>query len=215
VVVVRRVVRYCLCALALLALSGSTANAALLSGILPGLLSTPDRPASCDDTTSQPFADWGDTSDYVLVPGGDFESGAAGWTLSGGAAVTPGNEPFRVGGTGDRRSLSLPAGSAVTTPPMCFAPGDLKLRFFAVSTGSSASYLQVRVVVKSALGILSILDGGTMSTNSVWVPSPQLKLYLTNVTSLISTDAISFRFVPAGSASWRIDDVYLDPFKDG
>jgi hypothetical protein len=35
------------------------------------------------------------------------------------------------------------------------------------------------------------------------------------VTSLISTNSVSFRFVPAGSASWRIDDVYLDPFKDG
>jgi hypothetical protein len=207
--------RFSVCALVLLALSGSTANAALLGGLLPGLLSPSDTPSTCDTTTSHPFAKWGDTSNYVHVPGGSFEAGTTGWTLSGGAAVTSGNEPFYVNASTDRHSLALPAGSAATTPAMCFAPGDMKMRFFAVSTGSSASYLQVKVVVKSALGILSILDGGTMSTNSVWVPSPKLALTLTNLTGLISTDAISFRFVPAGSASWRIDDVYLDPFKDG
>jgi hypothetical protein len=207
--------RFGVCALVLLALSGSVANAALIGGLLPGLVSPSDTPATCDTTTSHPFAKWGDSSNYVHVPGGTFESGATGWTLSGGAAVTSGNEPFFVNAAKDRRSLALPAGSVATTPAMCFAPGDMKMRFFAVSTGSSASYLQVRVVVKSALGILSILDGGTMSTNSVWVPSPKLQLLLTNVTSLISTNSVSFRFVPAGSASWRIDDVYLDPFKDG
>jgi len=126
-----------------------------------------------------------------------------------------GNEPFYVGARSDNHSLALPAGSSAMTPPMCFAPGDMKLRFFGVSTGSSSSYLQVKVVVKSALGLLSVLDGGQMPTNSVWVPSPKLRLLLTNLTSLVSTDSVSFRFVPAGSASWRIDDVYLDPFKDG
>ena len=203
------------CALALLLIAAPTANAGLISGVLPGLLSPSDTPSTCNTAASQPFARWGDSSNYVLVPGGNFEKSMAGWTLSGGAAVVNGNEPFYVGSRSDNRSLALPAGSSATTTPMCFAPGDMKMRFFGVSNGSSSSYLQVKVVVKSAFGILSVLDGGQMPTNSVWVPSPKLQLLLTNLTSLISTDSISFRFVPYGSASWRIDDVYLDPWKDG
>ncbi len=211
----RSAVRLFGCALALLLLAAPAANAGLLSGVLPGLVSPSDTPTTCNTTVSQPFARWGDTSNYVLVPGGNFEKGTTGWGLSGGAGVVNGNEPFYVGARSDNHSLALPAGSSAMTPPMCFAPGDMKLRFFGVSTGSSSSYLQVKVVVKSALGLLSVLDGGQMPTNSVWVPSPKLRLLLTNLTSLVSTDSVSFRFVPAGSASWRIDDVYLDPFKDG
>jgi hypothetical protein len=103
----------------------------------------------------------------------------------------------------------------VTTPPMCFAPGDWHMRFFAVSSSRSFSSLQVRVRVKSLLGILSFLDGGKVSTNSSWQPSQRLALWLTNVTGILATDSVSFQFVPSDSASWRIDDVYLDPWKNG
>jgi hypothetical protein len=67
------------------------------------------------------------------------------------------------------------------------------------------------VVVKSLLGVLSILDGGTVTSGGTWQPSPRFGLPLTNITGIVSTDSISLRLV-AGSAV-RIDDVYLDPFK--
>jgi hypothetical protein len=60
---------------------------------------------------------------------------------------------------------------------------------------------------------LSILDGGTVSTNGTWQPSPQVSLLLTNVGGLLTTQAISLRFTAMNGAS-QIDDVYLDPFKD-
>jgi hypothetical protein len=211
VVQMRKASRLVGCVAALLLMTAQVAHAGLLSGVLPGLVSPSDTPATCDNAASQPFARWGDTSNYVLVPGGSFESGTTGWTLSGGAAVAKGNEPYAAGS----HSLALPAGSSAVTPATCYATGDLKMRFFARSSGSSASYLQVKVIVKSLCGLLTILDGGQVSTNSVWVPSPKLALTITNLTSLVSTDSVSFKFVPAGSASWQIDDVYLDPFKDG
>ena len=114
------------CALA----PAAPAHASLLGGLLPGLVSTSDKPATCDTSTSQPFARWGDTRSYVLVPGGSFESGAAGWKLNGGAKVVSGNEPFYVRSTADRYSLYLPSGSSATTPPMCFGLGDWNARFF-------------------------------------------------------------------------------------
>jgi hypothetical protein len=36
---------------------------------------------------------------------------------------------------------------------------------------------------------------------------------LSNVTSLLGTKAVSFRFAPTDVGLWRIDDVCLDPFK--
>jgi hypothetical protein len=212
----RSLVRFVVCALSLFVLTVPVAHAGLLSGVLPGLISPADTPSSCDTTAVQAFKGVdNDDANYVLVPGGSFEGGAPGWTLGRGAAVVNGNEPWKVHGQSDNRSLYIPSGSSVTTPPMCFAPGDWHMRFFAISSSSSLSTLQVRVRVRSALGLLSFLDGGKVSTNSTWQPSPRLALWLTNVTGILATDAVSFQFVPSDSASWRIDDVYLDPWKSG
>lgn len=178
-----------------------------------GLLTTSDQARLCDTSIAQPFLPWGDDSSYVLTPGGSFDGGAA-WTLSGGARVVAGNEPYYVHSRSDKRSLFLPSGSSAITPAMCFAPGDWHLRLFAVNHGSSSSGLHVTVVVRSLLGVLCILDGGTVSSTSTWQPSGQLQLALTNVTALLGTNAVAFRFTPTGSsAAWQIDDVYLDPFK--
>ena len=195
------------CALA----PATPANASLLGGVLPGLIGTSDTPATCDTKTSQPFARWGDTRNYVLVPGGSFESGTAGWKLNGGAKVVSGNEPFYVRSTTDRYSLYLPPGSSVTTPPMCFGLGNWNARFFSAGSGT----VRVKVVVKSLLGILSVLDGGTASSAASWRPSPQVGLLLTNITGLLAVDSISLRFTPANTSGIRIDDVYLDPWKVG
>jgi hypothetical protein len=184
------------------------AQAGLLSGALPGLLSPSDTPSTCDTNVSQPFARWGDSSYYVLVPGGSFEPGSPAWKLSGGAKIVAGNETFYVHSTADRYALYMPAGSTVTTPPMCFAVGDWKLRFFAKGGGS----VRIKIVVKSLLGVLTVLDGGTVKSGSTWQPSPAVRLLLTNITGIVSTDSISLRLT-AGSAAVRIDDVYLDPWK--
>ena len=212
----RSVFRVSVCSLALFAFTAPLAHAGLVSGLLPGLVSPSDTPATCDTTSSQPFAKVdGDKSNYVLVPGGSFEGGATVWTLGRGAGVVSGNEPWKVHGARDNHSLYIPSGSSATTPAMCFAAGDWHMRFFAASSSSSVSSLQVRVRVKSLLGVLSILDGGKISTNSTWQPSPRIALLLTNLTGILATDAVSFQFVPSDSASWRIDDVYLDPWKSG
>src|ERR1700684_4075031 len=76
-----------LAALALSICSAAPAQAALIS-----------TSACSDATLSQPFLQWGDSSSYELVPGGDFEGSLSGWTLSGGAQRVAGSEPY--GATG-------------------------------------------------------------------------------------------------------------------
>jgi hypothetical protein len=201
-----------LVAVSALVLSGS-ASAALLSGLLPGIVSPSDTPAksSCDLQTTKPFLRWGDSANYVLMPGGSFESGTPAWSLSGGARIVRGNEPFYVRAAGDGYSLELPVGSTATTPPNCFAFGDWKARYFVVGSGGK---VRVTVVVRSLLlGVVSILDGGTARAGSTWQPSPAVGLTLTNLTGLLAVDAVSLRFSSVGSAPVRIDDVYLDPWK--
>jgi hypothetical protein len=166
----------------------------------------------CDPYSSQAFQRFGDSSNYMLMPGGSFEDSTPSWKLSGGAKIVTGNEPYYLRSKTDRRSLHMPAGSSATTPTMCFAAGDWHLRFVGTSATKS-SKLKVTVHVNSLLGLVSILDGGTVSNDGTWKPSPKVELLLTNVGGLLTTKAISIRFT-ATSGATTIDDAYLDPWKE-
>lgn len=170
----------------------------------------------CDPTASQSFSRWGDPSYYARLQNGSFESASSPWVLSGGARVVSGNEPFFISGNrSDSHSLLLPAGSSAYSGTVCFALRDWHLRFLMRNVGSPSGGLRVQVVVPSLVGgLLTILDGGTVSASGSWAPSPRLGLLLSNVTSLVGTRAVAFRFTPVGrDAAFQIDDVYLDPWK--
>jgi hypothetical protein len=177
-----------------------------------GLIGTP--PASGCGTASKVFAPWGDNDNYLLVPGGAFESGQPAWAMSGGAKVVPGNEPFYVRSQLDKNSLYLPSGSSALSPTVCFGLGDWHARFFVRNVGSASGSLKVDVAVKSLLGLVSILDGGSVSGSGVWAPSPRIGLTFTNLCSLLGVKAVAFRFRVVGrGAAFQVDDVYLDPWK--
>ena len=188
---------------------------AVTSTAKAGLLGTGSA-SYCDPTATKAFAAYGDSANYASLFNGGFEDGSLGWYTSGGAKVVSGNEPAYVSGDrSDSHSLLLPSGSSAYSSTVCFAFGDWHLRFFAKNVGSSSGDLRVQVIVPSLLGILTVLDGGTVSGNGTWTPSPRLQLALCNVTSLLGTRAVAFRFTPVGyGAAYQIDDVYLDPWKD-
>src|ERR671931_1561341 len=74
----------------------------------PASAATDGVVAACPSSTyEQPFAPWLDLASYVLAPNGGLESGTAGWSLEGGAAVVAENESFYVHGAGDTSSLAL------------------------------------------------------------------------------------------------------------
>jgi hypothetical protein len=177
-----------------------------------GLLGT-GAASYCDPSSTQAFSRFGDSSSYARLYNNDFESGSAGWFLSGGARVVSGNEPYYLSGdTTDSHSLLLPDNSSAYSGTVCFATGDWHMRLMAKRVSGSGG-LHVQVIVPSLLGVLSILDGGTINGNGSWAPSPRLELLLSNVTGLLGTRAVAFRFTPTGSASYQIDDVYLDPWR--
>jgi hypothetical protein len=172
-----------------------------------------------DRALERPFLRFLDPLAYTLVPGGDFES-SAGWTLTGGARIVDGNEPWKVHGASDSQSLSLPSGSSATSPPVCIHLLDPTVRFFGVNNGSLLSLLRVDVLYNDAGGRQHTLLAGLAPGTGTWLPTLPY-LFLQNALQVLSLDGLTsevrFRFTPTnillGSGKWRIDDVYVDPLK--
>ncbi len=181
------------------------------AGLLDGILSP------CADPVSQPFLAWGDSAGYFLAPNGGFENGSAGWTLSGGAGVPPGNEPFHVRSTGDTMSLALPSGGSAVSSQTCVGTVSPTLRLFARNTGVLSSTLRIDVLYTDALGLRWTVPVGSATGTGDWAPTSDY-LILANVTALplLTNGAarVAFRFTAQGSGGmWQIDDVYIDPYK--
>ena len=187
------------------ALAAPAADASVLS-LLPG---------SCSGQTySQPFARWGDTSNYVLMPGGSFEAGGPLWAVSGAAKPAAGNESYYVRSTADKTSLALPGGSSATSLPACTSIYHPTMRFFLRNGGASSSQLKVEALYPGLLGGIQVARLGVLRGTAAWQPSPVMQLLLSNLLSTLSLSrtTIAFRFTPAdGTGAWTVDDVYLDP----
>ncbi len=171
------------------------------------------NPAACSETVEQPFLAWLDPAFYVLAPGGDFE-GTSAWSLGKGVKQVRGNEPYLVHNRSDQTALSIPAGSGATSPAMCVGLGHPTLRLFAKG-GDSSSRLKVEVIYPTVFGTVT-QPVGYVTAHQKWAPTIQMA-FLANVTGLLALDGLTskvqFRFTAQGSASWLIDDVYIDPWK--
>jgi len=192
---------------AMVAVVAAATTAALAFGAArgqAGLLSCPGV------TYSQPFAQWGDGGSYFLLPGGSFEGGNS-WSLSGGAQVVSGNEPFFLNGSSDTHSLMLPPGGSATTPPTCLAALSPDMRF--VGKASDGSGVHVDVYATGLLGLVRLPVSANIDLSSDWGPSGQVQLLVQNVLALtnLGTTKVVFKFSPIGQATVQLDDVYVDP----
>lgn len=161
------------------------------------------------NATSQPFAPWGDSSSYELAPGGDFESSdvtSSPWTLSGGAQIAPGSEPFAATGTLGSSSLSLPAGASAESPSTCVDAGYPSLRFFVAGSGT--------VAVSVVYGSL-VIPTGVVVAAGTWTPSPAL-ITGSVVGGLLAGGTAQVSLELTGlSGSPQVDDVFIDPWTRG
>ena len=190
--------------LAAAAFSVPAANAGLISGLLGG---------NCPTGGSQVFAPWQDYASYLLAPNGGLELGTTSWSVSGGASVVSGNEPFLPTGT---HSLSLPSGSSTLSPVVCLGQNQLFIRMFGKDAGGTDRGLRVQVVWYGLLNkVLGISDFATYGPGSQWSPTSKLSsgggLQVPLLPILGSTSA-RVMLTPLGSGSkWQIDDLYIDP----
>jgi hypothetical protein len=185
------------------------ANAGLI-GNIGNLLN-----GNCPSGGSQVFAPWQDSNNYLPAPNNGFESGSTGWSLSGGAGVVSGNEPFYPSGT---HSLSLPSGSSATSPQVCLGTQQLYIRLFAKDLNGTDSGLRVRVYWYGLLNqLLGYSDFGVFPGGGNWGPTGKVQsggglLAPLPVVSLLSSSSARIQITPLGSGSrWQIDDLYIDP----
>jgi hypothetical protein len=183
-------------------------SAALLIGALPAIASAACTPSP----TSTPFAQFGDTAAYSLLPGGTFESGAPGWSLTN-SAVASGNESYEVPGGGGSHSLAIQPTGVAVSPMLCIDTAEPSFRFFLRRTSGSWGVLNVVLRWKEANGTSHNTTVASLQTGTSWQPSPVLQLAttlpLTTSGSMISAQLV-FEPEQYGGA-WAIDDVYIDP----
>ena len=194
--------------------SSAARRLAALASLTPLLLATGNvatAQARTGDTNlcnnaplSQPFAAWGDSSQYELAPGGDFES--ASWQLSNGAALVSGSELFAATGTLGASSLSLPAGASAQSPATCLNAAYPTMRMFVRGTGTVA----VQVVYDGKAYTTGVVRGG-----GSWSPSQVLRTGGALFGTLSGGTAQVNLRLTALNGDAAVDDVFIDPWNRG
>lgn len=172
----------------------SAAQAAPLDGTCP------DQPP-----LSQPFLAFGDDDSYFLAPSGDFEAGAPGWTLDGGAALV--DSPA---GTGT--ALSLPPGATAISPPVCVTRNHVSARLFGQAfDGPRRDRARISVDVAGATGVITA--DKNIRVLDTWVPTRQFRLGASffDLDPVSGTTEIRMRFVTDGPATAVLDGLWVDP----
>jgi hypothetical protein len=163
-------------------------------------------------TTTQAFSKVdGDSTQYWLAPGGNFEAGTTPWTLSRGASVVSGNESWKVSGPGSR-SLQLKPLATATSPVMCVGIEHPAVRLFAKSNNALLSTLSVNAIVTTSVGLKVPVPVGVLLPSGQWKPSPKL-FVLASLLPLLPGEhtPIQFQITSVGLGTWSVDDFYVDP----
>ena len=191
-------------AIVAVALSAPAANADLLGNLLGN---------NCPTRGTQVFAPWNDLRSYYLAPNGGLENGSNGWSLSGGASVTNGNQPFFASGT---HSLSLPSGSRALSPATCIGPYALSLRMFGSDVGGTDNGVHVRVLWYGLLNrLLGATDYNTFDGGNTWWPTDSVRSSggFNLLLPLLGSTSARIELTPLGGGSrWKVDDLYVDPW---
>jgi hypothetical protein len=129
--------------------------------------------------------------------GGAFEATSTPWSLSGGASVVAGNEPYFLHAMSDTHSLALPAGSSATSWATCAPMITSIVRFAVRNTGSPTGLLHVQMLVNG--GKDGILDGGYLMAGDSWQTGARLFLPWAN--PLQGAVSLQVRLTPVGEGA--------------
>ncbi len=188
------------------ALSGT----ALLVGAVPAVAG-----AACPSSpSSNVFAQFNDNASYVLVQGGNFESGASGWSLTNAAIVEDSGSP-----SGDRHSLVIQPEGVAVSPAFCVSSEYPTFRFLTHKI-SGGGVLNVSLRWTDAFGWSHSILVSSLQPGTAWSISPVLKLATdlplwmpgsTLSVKLVFESAQGSFFEAQRGGTWAIDGVYVDP----
>jgi hypothetical protein len=200
--------RFAVAISALATLAGTAlllAPAAQASGLLSNVINHVVNLNTCNtNALSQPFQPWLDPNSYELAPGGTFSDSS--WTLSGGASLVPGGEPWAVSGTQSTSSLSLPAGASAESPATCVTAAYPSVRFFVSGVGVA----DVSMVYNG----VAIPAGVAVGTGS-WAPSG-VAITASAITGALNGGTANVSLELSGVVgNVTVSDVYVDPHSRG
>jgi hypothetical protein len=153
---------------------------------------------------SQPFASIGDSHWYTLAPGGDYDA-AAGWQLSGGAAlVTTTQQDGTTGG-----ALDLPSKATAVSPVMCITSDYPTSRMWVRNIkGSEGVFFYVSYYVNGKWTNPKN-TGQFHGDHSAWTLSNPMNVQPSSVSGW---QPVRFTFIAGGSTSrFQVNDFWVDP----
>lgn len=175
-------------------------GAVCIAGALPGAALAAECPVQ---PTSKAFAQFGDTNDYYLAPGGAFESLT--WSSVGSVDLSFDNDPFEL--APGVLSARLDSGESVSTS-FCVDRTMPHLRLVAKRIDG-----QLDVTVRTAYNGSTDSSSGSLDNSyheKSWGPSAYIPLKSADIpVGESGTATITFR----SQGAWRIDNVFVDPFR--
>jgi hypothetical protein len=188
--------------LKLLTLTVPAAIAALSAVPLATAAPIPTCPTVAPSTV---FAQWGDTSPYVLSEGGSMED-AKWWK---GAKLVADDDSYKLG----KYSLRLLNGTSATSAWVCQGSAYPTMRFMVRNAGSATAKLDVLMYVS---GVPLAVKLATITAGSSWAPSPIISVPTALLPAGITISNVQVAFVASGTgADFRVDDLFIDPRSRG
>jgi hypothetical protein len=182
----------------------------LTAAVLGLAVLAPAASASCEcgeRDFSPVFSAFDDQGLYTLAPDGDFEDGAAGWSLDAGAVVVPESSPILLGSSLGAASLELAPGASAVTPAICVENGFRTFRLVARSSGAAGGELQSELLY----GVDQVKHAGWDRPGFEWDVTRRLSLAQGRFLARgDGSGTVRIRFT-AHDEPVRIDDVYVDP----
>jgi hypothetical protein len=176
-----------------------------IGGALCALVAMPGAALAAEcpvQTTTQAFAQFGDTNQYYLAPGGAFET--LSWSKIGSVELSTQDDPF--GLAAGSYSVRLERSEAVRSMPICVDRTMPHLRF--VGQGSGQLDVEVRVTYDGSTNSSS--GSVSDSAHRAWAPSRFVSLNTDAIPAGESATAtITFR----SQGGWRVDNVFIDPYR--
>jgi hypothetical protein len=189
-------------------------DAAEFTGETVTARTTADTVETCRDPEVAPLLqDFKDDDLYFVAPGGDFEDGADGWRLEGGASIGSGSNAFSPLGSGEG-SLRLPGGSAATSPAFCVDERYPHFRVTVGQLGSEKAKIRVSVVYPGLEKNVRKEADVDSDDKHPWKLSKRLDIKPDHGRKVRGWRLVALRFevlkAEAGSDA-RVDDVLVDP----
>ena len=161
--------------------------------------------------TAAHFSPWGDLNQYKPFPGAGFESGASGWSWGNKANIVSGDDAHMLSGDGSH-AVNIPSTGTARSPWICVDSTMPSMRFFLRRVTRTGP------LTVTGYPLDQLREEGHRRDNPVprrRVDTSPPIVFPEAFMNEVAAGGLNTQFhfeTPSGS-SFRIDDIYLDPFK--